>query len=129
VIVRSEHNVESSAAAFELRTCLCSLAWSGWKTITRTTAKKTGFRNGVAMRKQNHKVTALSARRKRIVARLGWFISLAAMSVAGQQHADHGSQPKSDAERDAERAERMLFDLVFGVACVTVFRLLPRSSV
>jgi hypothetical protein len=38
------------------------------------------------------------------------------MPVAGQQNADHGSQPQADAERDADRAERMLFDLIFGVA-------------
>jgi hypothetical protein len=37
------------------------------------------------------------------------------MPVAGQQNADHGSQPQADAERDADRAERMLFDLIFGV--------------
>lgn len=37
------------------------------------------------------------------------------MSVAGQQDADHGSQSQSDAERDADRAERVSFDLVFGL--------------
>jgi hypothetical protein len=37
------------------------------------------------------------------------------MPIAGQQNADQGSQPQADAERDADRAERMLFDLIFGV--------------
>jgi hypothetical protein len=37
------------------------------------------------------------------------------MSVAGQQDADQGSQSQSDAEKDPDRAERALFDLIFGV--------------
>jgi len=37
------------------------------------------------------------------------------MSVAGQQDADHGAQSQPDAERDADRTERALFDLMFGV--------------
>jgi hypothetical protein len=37
------------------------------------------------------------------------------MSVAGQQNAYHGSQTETDAERDADRAERVLFDLIFSV--------------
>jgi hypothetical protein len=37
------------------------------------------------------------------------------MSVTSQQNADQGAQSQSDAERDADRAERALFDLIFGV--------------
>jgi hypothetical protein len=37
------------------------------------------------------------------------------MPVAGQQDADHGAQSQPDAERDADRTERTLFDLMFGV--------------
>lgn len=39
----------------------------------------------------------------------------AGMSVAGQQNANYGTQSQSKTEKRAERAERMLFDLMFGV--------------
>ena len=39
----------------------------------------------------------------------------AGTSVAGQQNANYGTQSQSNTEQRAERAERMLFDLMFGV--------------
>ena len=37
------------------------------------------------------------------------------MSVAGQKNADHRPQSQSDSERDSERIQRMLLDLILGV--------------
>jgi hypothetical protein len=42
-------------------------------------------------------------------------ISLSRISIPGEQHAGHRSQSQSDAEGDADCAERMVFDLIFGV--------------
>ena len=59
-------------------------------------------------------VDALLQLRVYLIPRLPIILS-AETSAAGQQHADHGAQSQSKTENRAERAERMLFDLMFGV--------------
>ena len=62
----------------------------------------------------NLSVDALLQLRVYLIPRLPIILS-AGTSAAGQQHADHGAQSQSKTENRAERAERMLFDLMFGV--------------
>jgi len=59
-------------------------------------------------------VDALLQLRVYLIPRLPIILS-AGMSVAGQQNANYGTQSQSKTEKRAERAERMLFDLMFGV--------------
>jgi len=61
----------------------------------------------------NLPVDALLQLRVYLIPRLP--ILSAGMSVAGQQNANYGTQSQSKTEKRAERAERMLFDLMFGV--------------
>jgi hypothetical protein len=59
-------------------------------------------------------VDAVLQLRVYLIARLPFILS-AGMSVAGQQNANYGTQSQAKAEKRAERAERMLFDLMSGV--------------
>ena len=62
----------------------------------------------------NLSIDALLQLRVYLIPRLPIILS-AGMSVAGQQNANYGTQSQSKTEKRAERAERMLFDLMFGV--------------